>query len=221
MKTDTVLFDLDGTITDSAPGIINSIRYSLEKHGIAVLDEQELRKFVGPPLQQQFQKVFGVMEKEARQMMDSYREYYGTKGMYENRVYEGVPRMLSRPQSAGIRILMATSKPEKYARMIAEHFGFTKYFEYIGGACMDGTRTMKYDVIEYVLDVCKVTDRERVVMVGDRCHDMIGAQQAGLHRLGVLYGYGSQEELEQSGAESLAKTPQNVAEYILLTPLNV
>ena len=140
MKTDTVLFDLDGTITDSAPGIINSIRYSLEKHGIANRYTYRLRKFVGPPLQQQFQKVFGVMEKEARQMMDSYREYYGTKGMYENRVYEGVPRMLSRLQSAGIRILMATSKPEKYARMIAEHFGFTKYFEYIGGACMDGDK---------------------------------------------------------------------------------
>lgn len=215
MEADVVLFDLDGTITDSAPGIVNSIRYSLAKHGMAVPEEQELRKFVGPPLKEQFQKVFGLSDTEGEQMVDSYREYYGTKGIYENRVYEGVPDMLSRLKSAGLRIMMATSKPEKYARMIAEHFGFAKYFEWIGGACMDGTRTDKYEVIEYVLDACGVRERDRVIMVGDRSHDMIGAKRAGLHSLGVLYGYGPREELEQSGAELLAGTPGEAADLIL------
>ena len=215
MKVSTVLFDLDGTITDSAPGIINSIRYSLEKHGIAIPEEQELRKFVGPPLKEQFQKVFGLTDAEAGQMMNSYREYYGTKGIFENRVYKGVPEMLSRLQSAGMRIMMATSKAEKYARIIAEHFSFAKYFEFIGGACMDGTRIDKHEVIENVLKTCKVTDRGRVIMVGDRSHDMIGAKRAGIHSLGVLYGYGTREELEQNGAEVFAATPGEAVELLL------
>ncbi len=215
MKVNVVLFDLDGTITDSAAGIINSIRYALEKHGLDVPEENELRKFVGPPLKEQFQKVFALSDAEGGEMVNSYREYYGTKGIYENRVYEGIVKMLSRLQDAGIRIMMATSKPEKYARMIAEHFDFAKYFEYVGGACMDGTRTDKYEVIEYVLDTCKVTDRDCVVMVGDRSHDMVGARRAGLHSLGVLYGYGSRDELEKNGAELIARTPQEAAEMIL------
>ena len=112
MKVNVVLFDLDGTITDSAPGIINSIRYALEKHGLDVPAEKELRKFVGPPLKEQFQKVFALSDAEGGEMVNSYREYYGTKGIYENRVYEGIVKMLSRLQDAGIRIMMATSKPE-------------------------------------------------------------------------------------------------------------
>lgn len=215
MKANVVIFDLDGTLTDSASGIINSIKYALEKHGFNVPEEKELRKFVGPPLKEQFQKVFGLTDEEGEEMVASYREYYGTKGIYENRVYEGIVKMLSRLQDAGIRIMMATSKPEKYARMIAEHFDFAKYFEYVGGACMDGTRTDKYEVIEYVLDTCKVTDRDCVVMVGDRSHDMVGSKRAGLHSLGVLYGYGSREELEESGAELFAETPEEAADILL------
>lgn len=215
MKVNVVLFDLDGTLTDSAPGIINSIRYALEKHGFEVPEEKELRKFVGPPLKEQFQKVFGLSDAEGAEMVASYREYYGTKGIFENRVYEGIPEMLSRLQEAGVRIMIATSKPEKYARVIAEHFGFAKYFEYIGGACMDGARTDKYEVIEHVLDTCKVTDRDCVVMAGDRSHDMAGAKKAGIHSLGVLYGYGSREELERAGAQLIAGTPQEAAEMIL------
>lgn len=215
MKANVILFDLDGTLTDSAPGIINSIRYALEKHGLDVPEENELRKFVGPPLKEQFQKVFGLSDAEGEEMVASYREYYSTKGIYENRVYEGIPEMLSRLRKAGVRLMMATSKPEKYARIIAEHFRFAEYFEYMGGACMDGTRTDKYAVIEYVLDTCKVTDRDHVVMVGDRSHDMVGAKRAGIHSLGVLYGYGSREELEESGAELFAETPEEAADILL------
>ena len=217
MKYKTAVFDLDGTITDSCPGILNSIRYALKKRGIDDPGEEVLRSFIGPPLQRQFQTVFGLTEKEGAEMVSIYREYYGEQGIFENCVYDGVPGMLEQLRKAGVRILMATSKPEEYARRIAEHFDFEKYFDYIGGACMNGTRTVKHEVIEYVLEVCGVseTDREKTVMIGDRHHDIEGAKQSGLHSLGVLYGYGSREELEKAGAEFLACTPSEVAGQIL------
>ena len=125
--------------------------------------------------------------------------------------------MLRQLKAAGIKVLMATSKPEKYAGQIAEHFGFDQYFDFIGGACMDGTRTVKHEVIEYVLETCGIseTDRKNTVMIGDRRHDIEGAKQSGLHSLGVLYGYGSREELEHAGAEAIAETPADVAGQIL------
>ena len=200
----TVLFDLDGTITDSGTGIMNAIRYAVRKYGLAEPEEAVLRSFIGPPLKEQFRKVFDLSEEDE-------------KGIFENRVYDGVPEMLDTLKRAGIRILMATSKPEKYAKLIADHFDFAKYFELIGGACMDGTRTVKEEVIEYVLETCGIPEEEReyTVMVGDRSHDIVGAKKCGLHSIGVLYGYGSREELEASGAERIADTPEAAAEMIL------
>lgn len=217
MKYTTAVFDLDGTITDSCPGILNSIRYALKKRGISEPEEGVLRSFIGPPLQQQFQRVFHLSEEEGAAMVSIYREYYGEKGIFENRVYDGVPEMLRQLKAAGIKVLMATSKPEKYAGQIAEHFGFDQYFDFIGGACMDGTRTVKHEVIEYVLETCGISeaDRKNTVMIGDRRHDIEGAKQSGLHSLGVLYGYGSREELEHVGAEAIAETPADVAGQIL------
>lgn len=228
MKIETVLFDLDGTLTDSGPGIMNSIRYALTKSGIAVPGEDVLRTFIGPPLKEQFELVFGLSDREGAEMVEKYREYYSVKGIYENTVYDGVPEMLEMLREAGLRILMATSKPEKFARMIADHFDFAKYFDYIGGACMDGRRTDKYEVIEYVLESGgfpeqssvrtadgTANERETAVMVGDRSHDIIGAGKAGLHSLGVLYGYGSEDELKGAGAEKLASSPKEAAERIL------
>lgn len=228
MKTETVLFDLDGTLTDSGPGIMNSIRYALTKSGIAVPGEDVLRTFIGPPLKEQFEKVFGLDSREGAEMVVKYREYYSGKGIYENRVYDGVPEMLGRLRDAGIRVLMATSKPEIFAKRIADHFDFAKYFDFIGGACMNGTRTDKYEVIEYVLESGGALEqslvrsvegiangRETTVMVGDRSHDITGAKKAGIHSLGVLYGYGSEEELHAAGAERIAKTPGEAADIIL------
>ena len=217
MKYTTAVFDLDGTITDSCQGILNAIRYALKKWCIGEPGEEVLRSFIGPPLQQQFQKVFGLTEKEGAEMVSTYREYYGEKGIYENRVYDGVIGMLEQLKKAGVKVLMATSKPEKYAKSIAEYFGFEKYFDFIGGACMDGTRTVKHEVIEYVLETCGISedDRKNTVMIGDRYHDIEGAKQSGLHSLGVLYGYGDCEELERAGAEVLAETPADVVGQIL------
>lgn len=217
MKYKIAIFDLDGTITDSGPGIINSIRYALEKYGLPVPEEKVLRTFIGPPLKEQFQAVCGLNEEESARMVEAYREYYTEKGIFENSVYSGVPEMLERLKESGARILMATAKPEKFAKRIAEHFNFAKYFEFIGGACMDGRRTDKYDVIEYVLDSCGISEEEKkdAVMIGDRSHDMIGAAKAGLHSLGVLYGYGSREELASAGAAMTAETPGDICSIIL------
>ena len=183
MKYKTIFFDLDGTITDSAPGIMNSIKYALEKNHLPMLSEEQLRSFIGPPLRGQFCKVCGLADEESARMVEDYREYYRDKGIFE---------------------------PEMFAKQIADYFGFSKYFDFIGGACMNESRTDKYEVIEYVIESCNITDRNEVVMVGDRSHDMIGAKKAGLHSIGVLYGYGSKEELEQSGAEMLVEVPEQI-----------
>lgn len=214
MRYITAIFDLDGTITDSGQGIMNAIRYAVKKHGLPEISEEVLRSFIGPPLKEQFQSVFGLSEEEGAVMVATYREYYSDKGIFENRVYDGAAEMLERLKTAGVRILMATSKPEKYAKQIAEHFGFDMYFDFIGGACMDGRRTDKYEVIEYVLESCTVV-RETAVMIGDRSHDMIGARKSGLNSIGVLYGYGSKEELEKAGALELAALPADVAKIVL------
>ena len=215
MEISTVLFDLDGTITDSGSGIINSVKYALKKAGRKIPPEDELRKFIGPPLQEQFMKCCGIEEKEAAEMVALYREYYQEEGIFDNRVYDGVMEMLKTLKEAGLKIVMATSKPEKFAKMIAEHFGFAKYFDLIGGACMDGARTKKHEEIQYVLQKSKEKDREKIRMVGDRCYDMEGANREGIRAIGVLYGYGSKEELEEAGADGLAETPEEVVRMIL------
>lgn len=209
MRYETVIFDLDGTITDSGPGIMNAIRYTVKKHGLQEISEEVLRSFIGPPLKEQFRSVFGLSEEEGRIMVSSYREYYAEKGIFENRVYDGMDETFQKLKSSGVRILMATSKPEKYAKQIAEYFDFSQYFDFIGGACMDGSRTDKHEVLEYVLRSCQ-TARERTVMIGDRCHDIIGASKAGIHSMGVLYGYGSLEELESAGAEMIVSSPVEI-----------
>ena len=214
MNYKTAIFDLDGTVTDSGPGIMNAIRYAVKKRGLPETSEEVLRSFIGPPLKEQFQSVFGLSDEEGAIMVATYREYYGEKGIFENRVYDGVPEVFQKLQKAGVRILMATLKPEKYAKQIAEHFGFSQYFDFIGGACMDGRRTDKHEVIEYVIDSCKVV-RENAVMIGDRRHDIIGASKAGIHSIGVLYGYGSREELEKAGADMIAVTPGHILKFVI------
>lgn len=214
MRYATAIFDLDGTITDSGPGIMNAIRYAVKKRGLPEVSEDVLQSFIGPPLKEQFRSVFGLSDEEGTLMVATYREYYGEKGIFENRVYDGVPEVFQKLQEAGVRILMATSKPEKYAKQIAEYFKISRYFGFIGGACMDGRRTDKHEVIEYVIDSCKVC-RENAVMIGDRRHDIVGASKSGIHSIGVLYGYGSREELEKAGAESIAATPGDIVRAIL------
>lgn len=207
---DVILFDLDGTLTDSALGITNSAAYSLKKYGIEVADRTELYKFVGPPLHESFEKFYGFSPEEAKQAVEYYREYYREKGIFENVVYDGIEPLLKAISDSGKTLVVATSKPELFAKRILEYFDLAKYFTYIAGANMDGTRTKKDEVIAYALQNCRISDRAKVVMVGDREHDILGAGKVGIDSLGVLFGYGDYEELKNAGATYIAETVEDI-----------
>lgn len=211
-----ILFDLDGTLTDSGPGIVNSVAYSLEKKQIPVEDKARLYKFVGPPLVESYMKEYGFSKEGAAQMVDIYREYYGAKGVFENAVYEGIEELLKKLNEAGKNLIIATSKPEPYARLIMKHFGLDKYFTYIAGSNMDETRTKKAEVIRYALKSCGITELEKAVMVGDHEHDVIGAKEVGLSCIGVLYGYGDRKELEDAGADWILETVEDLCHFQIL-----
>lgn len=208
---DIVLFDLDGTLTESGIGITRSVAHALRKKGIEETDQAKLDRFIGPPLIDMFQTLYGFSEEEARQGVADFREYFSVRGIFENRVYDGVEQMLQGMQKAGKTCVLATSKPEEYAEQIMERFDLAKYFLKICGATMDEKRTDKAEVIAYALEGLK---KEKVIMVGDREHDILGAKANGLEAIGVLYGYGSREELETAGAKAIAETPMDILKYI-------
>lgn len=214
---DTVLFDLDGTLTDPFEGISNSIIYALKKFGIAAPDKPLLKKFIGPPLTESFSEYCGLNHSDALYAVDYYREYFSVAGIFENKPYEGVCELLSGLKERGYTAIVATSKPEQFAKAIVQHFGLEQYFKEICGATMDQSRTQKADVIAYALKKCEIKekDKKRAVMVGDRKHDIIGAKTNGLSSIGVLYGYGSKEELLEAGANYIANSPVDILHYIL------
>lgn len=210
-----VFFDLDGTLTDPGEGITNSVAYSLKKNGIEPPPREELYKFIGPPLVDSYMKYYGFDSDKARCAVDIYREYFRDRGIFENELYDGVIELLKVFTKAEKKIVLATSKPEPFAKTILSHFGLDKYFHFVAGALMDETRTKKGDVIRYALSQCGEPPRDSVIMVGDREHDIIGAKENSLRSIGVLYGYGSSDELSKAGADFIAKTPTDVAEIIL------
>ena len=214
-RFDTILFDLDGTLTDSGEGILNSAAYALEILGRPVADKSVLTPFVGPPLRESFEKLCGIFGEEADRAVKLYRGYYGEKGIYENTIYSGIPELLASLKEAGCTLVVATSKPEPFARRIIERAGLTELFTYVAGAKMDETRIKKHEVIDYALATLGEPDRSRVVMVGDREFDVIGAKKTGVASLGVLYGYGSREELETAGADVIVGTVEEAEEYLL------
>lgn len=195
-----VLFDLDGTLTDSAEGIVNSVIYALKQNGIEETDREKLLAFVGPPLVDSFMKYYGMTEEDAKKTTEDYRVYFRDRGWCENYVYDGIPEALEALRKEGFRLVVATSKPEVFARRIMEYFKLDSYFEIIGGSTLDGRISKKGQVIDYVLNTIGTEERKRVIMVGDREHDVNGARENGLPCVGVLYGYGSREELEAAGA---------------------
>lgn len=207
----TVLFDLDGTITDPGLGITNSVMYALEKYHIKVEDRSDLYPFIGPPLKESFEKYYHFSDEESSCAVAYYREYFSEKGIYENVLYDGMAEVLEYIKSSGRKLILATSKPEQFAIQILKYFEIEKYFDFIAGATMDETRVKKAEVIAYALKSCEITDLPSVVMVGDREHDIFGAKEAGIDSVGVLYGYGSREELQSAGATYIAK---NVGEII-------
>lgn len=221
-KYEYVLFDLDGTLTDPALGITNSVMYALEKFGIRVSDRTELYRFIGPPLMYSFTTFCGLDNEKASLALDYYRERYAAGGKFENEVYPGIAELLSELRAAGSRIILATSKPEEFSVEILEHFNLLGYFDFVAGNTLDEARPEKRQVIEYIMnsvpDIARTlpTDGSKptlensgAVMIGDRCYDMTGAAEFGIPAIGVLYGYGTKAELEAAGA---AKTAANVEE---------
>lgn len=205
-----ILFDLDGTLTNPGEGITNSVVYALNKFGIQVEDKRELYKFIGPPLMDSFEMYYGFSKEKAKLAVDYYREYYRDKGLFENCVYEGIEDLLQKLVASGKKICLATSKPEEFAKQILEHFQLSKYFDFIGGSNMNETRSKKAEVIGYVLEQCKITDCSKVLMIGDREYDILGANEFGIDSMGVLFGYGSREELEGAGATYIAETVKDI-----------
>lgn len=203
---DVILFDLDGTLTDSSLGIINSIIYALKKYDITVENTAELRKFLGPPLHESFKDFYGFNDDKAMEATLFYREYFRTKGVFENQVYNGITSLLKNLTDKGKMLILATSKPQEFTNRIMEHFDLTKYFEFIAGSNMDGTRSKKAEVIEYALHKCQITDKSKAVMVGDRSQDIMGANTVGIDSIGVEYGYGDYDELNNAGATYIVKT---------------
>ena len=211
----TLLFDLDGTLTDPGIGITNSVAYALDKLGFAVPPREELYSFIGPPLRDSFMSFCGYTdEADGDRAVEIYREYFRPKGIFENKVYAGVPEMLSRLKEANLRLYVATSKPEPFALQVLEHFALLPNFDGCVGSDMAGTLVKKADVIGEVFRRYGLS-REGALMVGDRSFDVKGGHLAGLPVLGVSYGYGSKEELEIAGADAIAASPAEATEYIL------
>ncbi len=210
---DTLLFDLDGTLTDSTDGIVRCLEYALERMGFDIPEDKN--KFLGPPLYRSFAEFCGMNEEQVNEAVRIFRERYSTVGLFENRVYEGVPEMLKRLRDGGKRIMVATSKPEVYAVRIFDRFGLSQFFEIVGGANINGTRNDKDEVIEYVLEKAGISDRSSVLMIGDRRQDVIGAHKTGLKCMGILWGFGSIEELTEAGADFIAETPEKAADMLL------
>lgn len=210
----TVLFDLDGTVSDSGRGITNSVKYSLKKFGIEEDDYEKLCRFVGPPLYASFEKYYGFSHEEAVRAVEYYREYYNAGGIFELEIYDGVLDLLKALKKSGKRIILATSKPEIYAEKIAERFGFKEYFDNISGALLDGSRIEKADIIEYALNRVGNPDKKDCIMIGDTAFDVIGANAFSMDSIGVTYGYGTREELEAAGATYLADSPKEIMKIL-------
>lgn len=212
-----ILFDLDGTLTDPKEGITKSVQYALKHYNIQVDDLDTLCPFIGPPLTDSYKKFYGFTDEQAWEGVLVYREYFSERGWHENKEYEGIREMLEALKNSGKILMVATSKPEEFAVKILEHFNLAQYFDFIGGADMEETRSRKGDVVRYVLEHSGLGAEaaERAVMVGDREHDVLGARECGIDCVGVLYGYGSRQELEACKAAWVVDNVKELEELLL------
>lgn len=210
-----ILFDLDGTLTDSMEGITKSVQYALKKFNIKVNDLNDLCKFIGPPLNESFMEFYNFSEEDAAKGVDFYREYFAEKGIFENKPYENIDKLLKKLKAAGKILILATSKPEPYALRIMDHFNLSQYFDFIAGSTLDGSRSKKSDVISFVLKENNITDLKKVIMIGDRKHDILGAKANNIQSIGVLYGYGDYDELLGAGADFIIKNIDELEKFLL------
>lgn len=214
IKYSNIIFDLDGTLTDSAEGITRSVQYALSRYGITA-SEEEIKPFIGPPLHYSFMKEYGFSEKKAFQAVEHYRDYYREKGIYENRLYPSVTKMLEAFANNEAKLYIATSKPTVFAEKILKHFAIDNFFKVIAGSNLDGTRVEKKEVIGYVLNDSGRTDKSETVMIGDRKHDIRGAQAWKLDSIAVSYGYGSLDELIASKPTYIVHSVEELSELLM------
>lgn len=215
------LFDLDGTLTDPREGITKSVQYALSKKGINEPDLKKLEDFIGPPLRESFAKKYGMSEEEAKEAVAFYRERFAPIGVLENRIYEGIPELLSELSKQGVKIAIASSKPTVFVNKILEHFDIAKYFDVVVGSELDGKRDAKEAVVEEALRQLGILelpqDKKKIycAMIGDRKFDMQGAKAHGLTGVGVRFGFAAEGELEAEGADYIAETVEELQQYLL------
>ena len=220
-----VLFDLDGTLTDSEEGITNSARYALKKMNVE--PKGDLRYFIGPPLYETFKEHYDFSQEESDRAISFFREYFSTKGVFEHKLYDGILNTLKTLKERGKTLVLATSKPEVFAVSILKQYKIDGLFSFICGATMDESRTEKTDVIKYALknikkdfiknnpyNIEETNLLDSCVMIGDRRHDIVGAKNCGLKSIGVTFGFGSLEELKAAEATEIASTPEEILSII-------
>ena len=212
-KYKSILFDLDGTITDSSEGIINSILYALDKMDVTVEDKTILKKFVGPPLMDSFKKYYGFTNDEAELGLKLFREYFAVKGIFENRLFDGMDNLLKDLYEAGYQLLLATSKPVHFANQVLEYFNIDKYFSYVSACPIDESNTTKIEIILQAMEHTITENKEEMVMVGDTFFDVNGAKICGIDSIGVLYGTDSEDELKN--ATYMAKDINEIRNILL------
>ena len=215
MKFQNILFDLDGTLTDPALGITNCVMYALKHFNIEVKERSELFKFIGPPLVASFKEYYGFSEDDAQKALCLYRERFSDIGLFENEIYDGIEELLDALTKNGARLFVATSKPDVYAEKILEHFNIKRYFAYICGNTLNEDRPKKEQVIAHLKFLYPELNKTNTVMVGDRCYDVEGAHSEGFKCIGVEFGYGSQNELINAGADFIVKTVSELKELLL------
>jgi phosphoglycolate phosphatase len=208
-----LFFDLDGTLTESAPGIMNSARYALAFYGIRDVSESMLKKFIGPPLMDSFQNMFGFSPEKAREAMKKYREYFADKGLFENSVYPEIKESLTELKNRGKHLFVATSKPEIYTDRILEKFLLTDFFEDVCGSDIEETRSAKDQVIAYLIEKNHLEEEKengKILMIGDRLHDIRGAHKNSIPCCACLWGYGSEEEFRENKADFVIERPADL-----------
>lgn len=210
-----LLFDLDGTITDSETGITRCVEYALNYFGIQVNDLRELSPFIGPPLLDSFKDFYHFNDEQAIIATAKYRERYTDKGIFENELYPGIKELLAEAQQKDKKVILATSKPEIFARRILDYFGLSNYFFFIAGSGLDGSLHTKTDVINHILQSNNITELSTVVMIGDRKHDIIGAKNVGIDSIGVLYGFGDYKELSEAVANYIVEDITTLRKLLL------
>lgn len=191
-------FDLDGTVINSAPGILHSVQYALKKLGIDPPPMDELMGFIGPPLSYSFSHFFGMNTEDTTRAVDAYRENYRAGGMLECELYPGIKELIRTLAEHGVCVVLATCKPHIFANAILEHFGLLPYFSLVSGPELDGTRGEKFEVIEHAVELLQITDRRQILMIGDRDNDVQGATRCGIDSAGVHWGFGNTEELKNA-----------------------